>query len=147
MRIALTSIAALMLGCVYSPAELGRYETSDEGTDDPTSGGFGITWQQADLCAGRTAFVDLGGLDTEVFTFGVGVHPVVIEVVPIEPSTLPASLVAEIRPLDGEAAFEVTEMGLRYEGELELGWSLLLHADEQAIVEVSAKSVSSCENE
>jgi hypothetical protein len=38
----------------------------------------------------------------------------------------------------GDDTFEPFGAGLRYEGELQLGWLLVLHADEQADVEVRA---------
>lgn len=154
MRTRVTSILSLSLslGCVYEPAELGRFETSDEGAaSDPSFGNGSVDWDQVDLCEGASLMADLGAIDMEVITLGHAVHDVVIEVVPIQPPTLPAGFSASIHALDeAEVQFEVTETGLRFEGPLQLGWSAMLHADEPSIVELRAKISSegaNCETE
>jgi hypothetical protein len=135
-------LLALVLGCVYEPAELGRYETGEEGAlEDPSSGVGAIDWDTMDLCEGATLVADLGNIDMEVNTVHAGVHRVVIEVVPIQPPSLPEGFIASIHPLQGEAPLEPSDAGLRYEGDLQLGWSMSLHADEPSIVEVRARII------
>src|SRR5690242_508140 len=139
MRNGVILLLALVLGCEYLPTEIGQFETSDNGeTGDPPVSSVGVDWHQADLCKGKTVVAELGSIDLEVISVGAGVHPVVIEVAPIQPPTLPTGFVAEIHPLAGQATFEAVDGGLRYEGDLQFGWSLRLHADEQSIVEVRA---------
>jgi hypothetical protein len=149
VRFEVSSFAlALLLGCVYQPAEIARFETSEEGADDPSHGSGVIGWDQLDLCDGATLVADLGNIDMEAVTSVGGVHHTVIEVVPIQPPTLPEGFLVSLHPLDpyAGAAFEASGTGLRYEGPLQLGWSVLLHAEEQSIVELRAQ-ISSCETE
>ncbi len=134
-------LVALLLGCVYEPTEIARFETSEEGSADPSIGSGAFDLDEADLREGAIHIVDLGILDMEVLTFGEGVHPVVIEIVPIQPATLPIGFSASIHPVDGEATFEASGAGLRYEGDLQLGWSVFLHADEPSIVELRAQII------
>lgn len=135
----LSSILAFVLGCVNEPAEIGYFETGGEESADPSHDRQIIEW---DLCEGATVAADLGTSDIEAVTVGGGVHHVVIEVVPIHPPTFPAGFSAAIQPLYGEAAFEAFGAGLRYEGPLQLGWSVLLHADEQSSVELRGQIIA-----
>jgi hypothetical protein len=143
MRTALTAVAlALVLGCVYEATEIGRFEAAqDEGGLDPTSGSSAVDWYATQLHHGTTLVAELGSIDMEAHTFGAGVHRIVIEVVPLQPATLPESFTASIHPVDGDAEFEPSDAGLRYEGDLELGWSVELHADEPCTVELRAQII------
>lgn len=155
MRAALTSIVALMLGCVYEPVEIAVF---DEDTSfDPSYGLYVVDWTEAQLRDGVVLLVDLGILEVEIVALGEGTHHVVIEVLPIVPATLPTGFTARLHRVDAEpidwgesessdsgdadGGFEPFGAGLRYEGDLALGWNLLLHADEHATLEVRVKIV------
>lgn len=155
MRTALTSIVALVLGCVYEPVEIGRLQAEEDTTVDETSGTQGVTWTKAVLHNGVVLLACLGELDVEMLSAGEGLYHVVIELLPIEPATLPAGFTMSLYRVgadpiewgdvessdsgDADGGFEPFGAGLRYEGELELGWLLLLHADEHAKLEVRAQ--------
>jgi hypothetical protein len=141
----LTSIVALALGCVYEPVEIARFTTNEgesgwsgEVTSDDGSGSASYSWDEMQLHDGRTLIVELGWTDAEVSVSGEGVHAVVIELQPVEPTALPDGFTVSLEPPGGEG-FEPFGAGLRYEGELEFGWTLLLHADELAEVEIYAR--------
>lgn len=158
MRAALTAIIvlALALGCVYEPVEIARFEAGEDTLVDATVGSSGVTWTEADLHGGAQLLASLGVLEVEVLATGEGVHRVVIELLPIEPPTLAAGFVASIDRVGGDPIvwgessgsgeggeggeqFEPFGAGLRYEGELELGWLLSLRADEHAELQVRAQ--------
>jgi hypothetical protein len=129
------------LGCVFEPVEIARFETGEEDTSAPSLGGGSIDWDPIDLCEGATLVADLGTIDMEVVTVGERVHHFVIDVLPIQPPTLPAGFSASIVPRHGEVELEASGAGLRYEGPLQLGWLVRLHADEQSIVELRAQII------
>jgi hypothetical protein len=157
MRAALTPIVALVLvlGCVYEPVQIARFEDEEDTALDVTAGIQGVEWTEAQLRNGVVLLACLGELEVETLAVGEGLHHVEIEILPSEPATLPAGLAATLyrvgaEPIewgdsessdsgDGDGGFLPTDAGLRYEGELELGWRLSLHAAEYAKVEVRAQ--------
>lgn len=148
MRAALILLIGLGLSCVYEPVEIARFEAGD-GEDTSVNESFGsqhVEWTEAQLRDGVTVLASLGAIDVEMLALGDGTHHVVIELLPMEPATLSPDFIATLDRVDAEPIesgqaddpFEPSGAGLRYEGELQLGWRLVLHADEQRDVEVRA---------
>jgi hypothetical protein len=159
MRAALmawVSGVVLGLGCVYEPVELARFEAGEDNLqdtfDDASAGSQHVEWSETQLRAGVVVLAYLGILDVEMLAAGDGPHHVVIELLPISPATFPAGFTASLDRVDaepiesgqsgqGDDTFQPFGAGLRYEGELQLGWLLRLHADETAEVEVRARII------
>jgi hypothetical protein len=159
MRAALmawVSWAALGLGCVYEPVDIARFEAGEDNLqdtfDDASAGSQHVEWSETQLRAGVVLLAYLGMLDVEMLAAGEGPHHVVIELLPISPATFPAGFTASLDRVDaepiesgrsgqGDDTFQPFGAGLRYEGELQLGWLLSLHADETSEVEVRARII------
>lgn len=140
-------LSLLVGACSLEPIDIGRAPPAEAEPEpgEVTSGSSGRTWTVGQLEAGVVETVQLGIIDAEFHTApsAASARRVAIELWPIEPTQLPADLVAVVIAATGEPApaFSPAPLGLRFEAELELGWGLELQSEQFVELQVIAQFI------
>lgn len=143
-------VLATSSACTLAPVDIAQLssEDDDEALGDPTWGEQTDVWLEGDLRDGVVELVELGKI-ARIFTSspetaaGDTLRAIVLEVVAIDPPQLADDVELVLRDHEGRVidAWVRVDERARFDGTLELGWSIELRATSMQRVELHAAFV------